>query len=106
MLVTRWSLSLLGSLEFRLPKGEGNVAKPYHMLNLPLHSDAKQGYEVHDKDGPEDWDVEELPEGTEEGYCRGLGGRIPEFELGQPSDERSELLVLICRKLWTIFICI
>ena len=63
-------------------------------LNLPLHSDTEECNEVHDQDGPEDGDVEELPEGTEESYGRCLGGRIPELELWQSPNERSKLLIL------------
>ena len=72
-------------------------------LYLSLHCDAEEGNEVHDQDGPEDRDVEELPEGTEECNRRGLGGGVPELELGQPPDEGPELLVLVGRKhVWTI----
>ena len=62
---------------------------------MSLHCDAEEGNEVHDQDGPEDGDVEELPEGTEECNRRGLGGGVPELELGQPPDEGPELLVLV-----------
>merc|ERR1719341_401427 len=83
----------------------GMLKNSYHVFYLPLHSDAEEGYEVHDQDGPEDGDVEELPEGTEECNRRGLGGGVPELELRQPPDEGPELLVLAGGKhVWTIFI--
>jgi len=84
----------LNILKFRLAPGEGNVSVPYHMLDLTFHGDAKKRYEVHDEDGPEDWHVEKLKEGAEEGDGGGLGGGVPELELWQPPDERPELLVL------------
>ena len=67
-------------------------------LYLPLHGDAEEGDEVHDEDGPEDRDVENLEKGTAEGDCGGLGGRVPELELGQPPDERPKLLALVGRQ--------
>lgn len=106
MRLARLSLVLL-PLEFRFSPGEGDVSKSNHVLYLSLHCDAEEGNEVHDQDGPEDRDVEELPEGTEECNRRGLGGGVPELELGQPPDEGPELLVLVGRKhVWTIFISI
>ena len=50
-------------------------------LDLSLHSNAKECDEIHNKDRPEDGDVEKLEEGAEEGNSCGLGGRVPEFEL-------------------------
>ena len=41
-------------------------------LDLPLHGDAKERDEVHDEDGPEDGDVEEIEEGANEGDGGGL----------------------------------
>jgi hypothetical protein len=71
------------------------------VLDLPLHRDAEERYEVHDEDGPEDRDVEQLEKGTEEGDGGGLGGRVPELELGQAPDERPELLALAGRQPWS-----
>ena len=65
----------------------------YH-LDLSLHRDDEEGDEVHDEDGPEDRDVEELEEGAAEADERRLRRRVPELELGQPPDEGAELLVL------------
>jgi len=64
------------------------------VLYLSLHGDAEECDEVHDEDRPEHRDVEQLKESAAEGDHGGLGGRVPELELGQPPDERSELLVL------------
>jgi len=68
------------------------------MLDLSFHGDAEKCNEVHHQDWPEHGDVEQLEEGAEErdGGC--LGGGVPELELRQSSDERSELLVLTRRK--------
>jgi hypothetical protein len=41
-------------------------------LDLPLHGDAEERDEVHDEDGPEDGDVEELKEGADERDDSGL----------------------------------
>ena len=65
-------------------------------LNLSLHCDTKQGDEVHDQNGPKDGDVKELKESTAESDDSGLGSRVPEFELGQPPDERPKLVILFC----------
>ena len=43
-------------------------------LDLPLHGDAEECYEVHDEYWPEDRHVEKLEEGAEEGDDGGLGG--------------------------------
>jgi len=74
------------------------------MLDLPLHGDAKERDEVHDEDGPEHGNVEELEECTGEGDDCGLGGGIPELELRQSADKRPKLLVLTGWQLWTIFL--
>ena len=72
-------------------------------LDLSFHRDTEKSYEVHHQDWPEHGDVEQLEESAEERNCRGLGGGVPELELWQSSDERSELLVLTCWKTRTIF---
>jgi hypothetical protein len=43
----------------------GRFIKSFH-LDLPLHSDAEERDEVHDEDGPEDRDVEEVEERAHE----------------------------------------
>ena len=53
---------------------------------------------VHDQDGPEDRHVEDLEPGAEEGDADSAGRAVPELELGQPADERAELLVLLGRQ--------
>lgn len=105
MKLAKWSLGFLLPLEFRFSPSEGDVSKSDHMLNLPLHGDAEEGYEVHHQDGPEHGDVEELKEGTEESDGRSLSGGVPELELRQPTDEGPELLILISRKhVWPVLI--
>ena len=63
-------------------------------LDLSLHRDDEEGDEVHDEDGPEDRDVEELEEGAAEADERRFRRRVPKLELWQPSDEGAELFVL------------
>jgi len=65
------------------------------MLDLSFHGDAEECDEVHDEDWPEDGDVEGVDESATEGDEGGLGGGVPELELGQPPDERPELVVLL-----------
>ena len=64
---------------------------------MSLHRDDEERDEVHDEDWPEDRDVEELEEGATEGDERCFRSRVPKFELWQPSDERTELVVLLGR---------
>lgn len=72
------------------------------MLNLSLHGDAEERDEVHDQDWPEHRDVEELKEGADEGDHCGLGGRVPELELRQATNERPKFVRLTSRKLHAI----
>lgn len=95
--------SLLLPLEFWLAKCEWNISVSYHMLNLSLHCDTEKCYEVHHENWPEYRDVEQLKERAEECNGRGLGGRVPELELWQTADERSELFILTCWKTWAVF---
>ena len=71
-------------------------------LDLSLHRDDEEGDEVHDEDGPEDRDVEELEEGAAEADERRLRRRVPKLELWQPSDEGAELFVLPRRQRQTV----
>jgi len=74
------------------------------MLDLSLHGDAEEGDEVHDEDGPEHRDVEEVEESADECDDCGLGGGIPELKLRQTPDERPELFVLMRRQLRAILV--
>ena len=80
------------------------TASVTHMkyLDLPLHGDAEECYEVHDEYWPEDRHVEKLEEGAEEGDDGGLGGRVPKLKLRKTPYKRAELLVLPGGKLRTI----
>lgn len=49
---------------------------------------------VHDQDGPENWHVENLKPTAHKRDGDGAGGRVPELELGKPSNEGAEFLVL------------
>ena len=70
---------------------------------MSFHCDTEKCYEVHHENWPEYRDVEQLKERAEECNGRGLGGRIPELELWQTADERSELFILTCWKTWAVF---
>lgn len=65
-----------------------------HYLDLSLHCYAKQSDEVHDQNRPKYGDVEELEERAAERDHRGLRGRVPELEFGQPPNERSKFVTL------------
>jgi hypothetical protein len=62
----------------------------------PLTCQREQDQPVHDEDGPEDWQVEDFEPAADEADHNGACGSVPELELGQSSDKRSELLVLFC----------
>ncbi len=86
--------SLTHAHAITMSKFEIQISRIAAHLDLPLHGDAEERDEVHDEYGPEDGDVEELEEGAGKGDDRGLGGRVPELELWQPSDEGPELVRL------------
>ena len=72
-------------------------------LDLSFHGDTEKSDEVHDQNGPEYGDVEEFKKGATESDNGGFGRRIPKFELGESSYERSKLVTLLGRKLEAIF---
>lgn len=49
------------------------LAQRAYSLDLPLHGDTKQDEEVHEENGPIDWHIAELSEGTAERDENGLG---------------------------------
>ena len=61
-------------------------------LNLPPHGQPKEGEKVDQQDGPIDGDIRRPRRRRQQRQQGGLGGREPEFELGQSTDERSEFL--------------
>ena len=63
-----------------------------------LTREEKQHEPVHNQDRPEDGHVENLKPAAHEGDGDGAGGRVPELELGEPADERAELLILLGRE--------
>lgn len=67
------------------------------MLDLSSHGHDEENDPVHYEDWPENWDIEDIEPGAEEPDCDGSGGTVPEFELWQPTDERSELFIGLCR---------
>lgn len=58
----------------------------------------KQDEPINDQNGPEHRNVEDGEPGARKADGNRPRGRVPELELGQPSDERSELLVLLGRQ--------
>lgn len=59
------------------------------MVYLPLHGDEEQHDEVKQQNRPEDWHVEELKEGHEEGQDDSPSACVPKFELGESSCKGS-----------------
>ncbi len=55
----------------------------------------EEDHPVHDEDGPEDGDVEDLEPGAEKGDGDGASGPVPKLELWQAADEGPELLVAL-----------
>jgi len=64
------------------------------MLDLSPHRQREQDQPVHDQHRPEHWQVENLEPAAHEADGDRSRGRMPELELGQPSDKRPELVVL------------
>lgn len=105
-----------------LAEGEGHVAVLDHVLDLFPHwrgewvskiktrmmeykqpqslltREDKQDDPVHNEDRPEDGHVKNAEPAAQERDANGARGRVPELELGQPADERPELLVLLGRQ--------
>lgn len=90
----------------------GGIIRLSH-LDLSLHGEYEEYDEVHDENRPEYWYVEKLEERADKGDHYALRCRVPtrshtykrskhyanvpEFELGQPSHEWPEFLILLCR---------
>jgi hypothetical protein len=72
-----------------------NIPVLDHTLDLPPHGQEDQDQPVHDKDGPEDRQVEDLAPAAGESNADGAGRRVPELKLGKAADERLELLVAL-----------
>ncbi|KAI3476043.1 hypothetical protein L1887_62441 [Cichorium endivia] len=77
------------TVEFQVDSGGGWQ----DVLDLPAHGDGEEDAEVHEQNGPEDGDVEGGRGGCQEREDDGLGGREPELELGQATNEGSKLVV-------------
>lgn len=63
------------------------------MLDLAAHGQHEKDDPVNNQNGPEDGDVKHGEPAAEETDHNGASGGVPEFELRQSSDERSEFLV-------------
>lgn len=69
-----------------------------HSLDLPPHGQEHQNQPVKHQHRPEDRQVENLAPATHEGQRDRSCSRMPEFELGEASDERFEFLVVLRRQ--------
>jgi hypothetical protein len=103
-----------------LAEGEGDVAVFDHVLDLSPHCrwlsgqshpatglaqskgrqealtrQRKQNQPVHHQHGPKNGNVEDLEPRAQEANRNRPRRAMPELELGQPSDKRAELLVLL-----------
>lgn len=63
-----------------------------------LTRQAKKNQPVHQQDGPENREVEDLKPAAEKANGNRAGRRVPELELWQPADKRPELLIFFCRQ--------
>ena len=77
----------------RLPDRERHVAVLDHVLDLATHGQAEKNDEIHHQHGPEHGHIEDLAPAAAEGQGNGPRGRVPELELGEPSDEGAEFLL-------------
>jgi hypothetical protein len=69
-----------------------------HTLNLLPHGQKHQDQPIHDQDGPEDGQVENLAPAAREAQGDGARRRVPEFKLGQAPHEGLEFLVVLGRE--------
>lgn len=67
--------------------------KHRHGITLRLTGQNEEDEPVHDQNGPEHGNIENLKPAAEEGNGNGTGSTVPELELGQAADERPELLI-------------
>lgn len=58
----------------------------------------EQDNPVHDQHRPEHRNIEDGKPRADKGNRNGTGGSMPKFELGQTANERTELVILLCRK--------
>jgi hypothetical protein len=77
-----------------LAKGEGHVAVLDHVLNLVAHGQEEEHAPIHEQNRPEDWHIEDLEPAAKEADDDGACGPVPELELGEATDEGSELFIL------------
>lgn len=63
-----------------------------------LTGQEEQDEPVHNQHRPEHRNIKDLEPAADEADEDDTGGRVPELELWQPSNEGPELLVLLCRQ--------
>ena len=80
----------------------GHILPLDHVHNLSAHSQSKEHNEVHEQYWPEDRQVKEPRRGAQKRNDDSSGCVEPEGELGQSSDERSELLVVCGWQSWAL----
>jgi len=75
---------------------EWDILVLYHVTYLFLHGDKEEYNKVHNKDGPEYRNIEEIKESTEESDQDSPHCTVPELKLWQLTHKRSELFTGLC----------
>jgi hypothetical protein len=52
-----------------------------HVLDLPFHRYHEQHEEIHEQNGPEDWDIENWEDCHQQRRPTGFGAVVPKLEL-------------------------
>lgn len=79
----------------RLTKGSISHQTPSKSRCERLTCQGEKNQPVHNQNRPEDGQVEDLKPTADEADGDSSGCRMPELELRQPSDKRSELIILL-----------
>eukprot|EP00043_Microstomoeca_roanoka_P005235 m.54463 g.54463 ORF g.54463 m.54463 type:complete len:197 (+) comp12871_c0_seq1:1931-2521(+) len=83
---------------FGLAHREWNVSVLDHMRNALLHRYDEKQQEVQDKNGPENWNIEDFKEGRRKAKENGSLRKQPEFPFWKTTNKRPEFLVARRRK--------
>lgn len=89
------ALPLLAASVSGLAQAEWNVSVLDHVLNLTTHGQHEQHDPVDHQDWPEHRNIKDLKPGAEKANGNRPGRTMPELELGQTADKRTELIILI-----------
>ena len=83
---------------FCFAKANRHILVFVHVHNLSFHRHEEQNEEVHEQNGPEDWDIKDGEE--RHAHCRqgpSCTGQ-PKFELGQSPRKGSVFFSFLCRR--------